>query len=82
MLNIRGILVSGPALLALAITLAGCGQKGPLYIPTGPAAAHRATLIDTLVPDIPPSRSHTAPSPNGAAAPAAAEKGTRPKETK
>ena len=49
MLNVLQILVSAPlARLALALcaigALAGCGQKGPLYLPTGEAAANRATL--------------------------------------
>ncbi|MEJ6021849.1 LPS translocon maturation chaperone LptM [Ramlibacter sp. PS4R-6] len=35
--------------------LAGCGQKGPLYLPTGDAAAARATLPQTLNPTPPDS---------------------------
>ncbi len=31
-----------------AAALAGCGQKGPLLFPQGPAAANRATLAETL----------------------------------
>ncbi|MFE8643564.1 lipoprotein [Sphingomonas sp. NCPPB 2930] len=31
-----------------AAALAGCGQKGPLLFPQGPAAANRATLVETL----------------------------------
>ena len=34
--------------------LTGCGQKGPLVLPTGEAAAQRATLPQTLNP-APPS---------------------------
>jgi predicted small lipoprotein YifL len=34
--------------------LSGCGQKGPLYLPTGEAAAARATLPQTLNP-VPPT---------------------------
>jgi predicted small lipoprotein YifL len=34
----------------MAATLAGCGQKGPLFLPTEPAAANRASLVDTLRP--------------------------------
>lgn len=33
--------------------LAGCGQRGPLYLPTDPAAAGRATLPQVLVPGLP-----------------------------
>lgn len=38
------------AILGLAVFLAACGQKGPLYLPTGEAAAARATLPQTLNP--------------------------------
>jgi predicted small lipoprotein YifL len=34
----------------LAATLAGCGQKGSLFLPSGDAAAGRATLPQTLRP--------------------------------
>ncbi|MCK9516885.1 MAG: lipoprotein [Ottowia sp.] len=37
-----------PVLLLLATALAGCGQKGPLFIPDTPAAAQRATLPQTI----------------------------------
>lgn len=60
------ILVSTPArrrLLALAALagsclLAACGQKGPLYMPTGAEAAGRRTLPQTLTPTVvaPPQR--------------------------
>lgn len=30
--------------------LVGCGQPGPLYLPTDPAAVKRATLPETLNP--------------------------------
>ena len=43
----RSILVTGAA-LALLAGLAGCGQKGPLYLPQPPAAAQRATLPQTV----------------------------------
>ncbi|MEO5796122.1 MAG: lipoprotein [Rhodoferax sp.] len=36
---------------SLAI-LGGCGQKGVLYHPTEPAGAHRATLPETLTPEV------------------------------
>ena len=46
-MRVSQILVSAglPALL-----LAACGQRGPLYLPTGEAAAGRATLPETLAP--------------------------------
>ncbi|HYF17056.1 MAG TPA: lipoprotein [Ramlibacter sp.] len=37
-------------LLGVAAVLAGCGQRGPLYLPTDPAAAERATLPQVLSP--------------------------------
>ena len=45
MLNVPRILV-----VAIAAVLCGCGQKGDLYLPTGPAAANRATLTDAIQP--------------------------------
>jgi predicted small lipoprotein YifL len=70
MLNVSQILVSAPRLrlvLAAAVVgaLAGCGQKGPLFLPTEPAAAQRATLPQTLSP----ARAASAP-PSGTATPA------------
>lgn len=55
--------------LALAVggvaALMGCGQKGALYLPTGEAAAGRATLPQTLNPAGPAS----APTGTGTANP-------------
>ncbi len=39
--------------MALFALLAACGQKGPLMLPTGAAAAGRASLPDTLSPSGP-----------------------------
>jgi predicted small lipoprotein YifL len=53
MVPIASILVSRIALAGSAaafVLLAGCGQKGALFLPTEPAAANRATLPETLVP--------------------------------
>jgi predicted small lipoprotein YifL len=55
MVDVSQILVSARSLrlvLALGVVgaLAGCGQKGPLFLPTGEAAAGRATLPQTLAP--------------------------------
>lgn len=52
------ILVSAPArrrlpafaALAGSLLLAACGQKGPLFLPTGEAAVGRRTLPETLAP--------------------------------
>jgi predicted small lipoprotein YifL len=48
MLKVRQILVSVLGLCVLGVALGGCGQKGPLYLPTDPAAANRATLPTLL----------------------------------
>jgi predicted small lipoprotein YifL len=40
------------ALAACVVGLvAGCGQKGPLTLPTGEGAVGRATVIETITPD-------------------------------
>ncbi len=57
------------ASLILAGPLAGCGQKGPLYIPHTPAAAQRATLPQTVFgggqpPAAPASRASTPVPPS------------------
>ncbi|MBE7366358.1 LPS translocon maturation chaperone LptM [Ramlibacter pallidus] len=62
-MRVSQILVS----TALAgLLLAGCGQRGPLYLPTGEEAAGRATLPQTLSP------SRAAAPANASSAPAAA----------
>ncbi|MFN4119686.1 LPS translocon maturation chaperone LptM [Acidovorax sp.] len=50
MLKAPQILVRTVVLAASAAALAGCGQRGPLYLPTDPAAQQRATLPQTLSP--------------------------------
>lgn len=57
MLNLQRILGSdraraglGVACLTGLLSLAACGQRGPLYLPTEPAAAQRATLPQIVVP--------------------------------
>ena len=56
MLKVRQILVSAVGLVVLGVGLAGCGQKGELYLPTDPAAANRATLPSLLRPSFGDSR--------------------------
>ncbi len=63
MLKARQILVRTIALSVSAAALAGCGQRGPLYLPTDPAAAQRATLPETLNPAIPRPPAAPASSP-------------------
>jgi predicted small lipoprotein YifL len=52
-------LSSGLSLVAVLWLLAGCGQKGDLFLPTEPAAANRATLPQILNPGGTP----TSPAP-------------------
>jgi predicted small lipoprotein YifL len=67
MLNVHQILVSacGPALVVVG--LAGCGQKGSLYLPTDPAAKGRATLPELLLPTPPAPATPASPGTPGAA---------------
>ncbi|RTQ34909.1 hypothetical protein EJP69_10950 [Variovorax gossypii] len=83
MLNVHQILVSTRVRAALMVCLAvgaaglvaACGQRGPLYLPTDPAAAGRATLPELMTPDSlrsspstsSTSSSQTAPAPAAAA---------------
>ena len=64
MMRIRRILVSVFVLSVGAASLAACGQKGALMLPTEAAAAQRATLPQTLRPGA------TKPPAAGASAPA------------
>jgi len=76
MLNVRQILVSAPSRAALMVCLAAaasglaaCGQRGPLFLPTDPAAAQRATLPQLLTPGGPRASSDAdAAAPKPAAA--------------
>lgn len=78
MLNPFQILVSArPAafVLAACAAIAGCGQKGPLYLPTEPAAAGRLTLPQTLNPvgsTSSPASPGVSPAPGIPASPASA----------
>ena len=62
MSNVSQILVSAIGLAALGVGLAGCGQRGPLFLPTDPAAANRATLPQILLPTM-PRRQEVKPDP-------------------
>ena len=71
-----GILCSARRALGVAAVmsvLAGCGQRGPLFLPTDSAAADRATLPQVLIPTTP-----TNPNPplDGQVAPGGAGTGT------
>ena len=79
MFGVHQILVSARArrrLAALALVglLAACGQRGPLFLPTGEAAAGRATLPQTLNPSgaataVVPSTAASSLPPTGTASP-------------
>jgi len=65
-----------PALLAGLLLLAACGQRGPLFLPTGEAAANRATLPQTLNPASTPSPAAPASAPMGTSTSTGAGTGT------
>jgi predicted small lipoprotein YifL len=67
MLNVRQILVSAVGLALVGVGLTACGQKGPLYLPTDPAAKERATLPQVLLPG--PVKNDSATKPAQPAAP-------------
>ncbi|WP_370679719.1 lipoprotein [Comamonas sp. GB3 AK4-5] len=50
MLKAPQILVRTIVLASCAAALAGCGQRGPLFLPNDPAASQRATLPEALNP--------------------------------
>jgi len=77
MFGVHQILVSPTpvraAIAAGAIALlAACGQKGPLVLPSGEAAAGRASLPETLSPSgtaVTPTRAASSIPPSGTASP-------------
>jgi predicted small lipoprotein YifL len=77
MFGVHQILVSPPpvraAIAAGAIALlAACGQKGPLVLPTGEAAAGRVSLPETLSPSgtaVTPMHAASSNPPSGTASP-------------
>jgi predicted small lipoprotein YifL len=82
MLNVHQILVSARARAALMVclvasgaALVACGQRGPLFLPSEAAAAHRATLPQLLrsaTPGGTGTPAQAAPAPAAAASAAAA----------
>lgn len=57
MLKVVPILGSGRATArivgtAALLLVAGCGQRGPLFLPTGPGAVSRASLPEALNPAV------------------------------
>ncbi|NMM77355.1 hypothetical protein B2J86_14705 [Acidovorax sp. SRB_14] len=51
MLKAFQILARSFALASSVALLGACGQRGPLFLPTEPAASQRATLPETLKPN-------------------------------
>ncbi len=70
MLNVRQTVASAIGLALLAGGLAGCGQRGGLYLPTDPAAKGRATLPQTVLPGM-SSKPTAGATPSAGAASAA-----------
>ena len=66
MLHVHRILVRAIALASCTAALAACGQRGPLYLPTDAAAKNRATLPQTVTPQLPGSAAATPVTPDPA----------------
>ncbi len=64
--------MSAVGLAAIGVGLAGCGLKGPLYMPTVPEAANRATLPSLLLPSTRRDAATAAPADAAVTPPAAA----------
>lgn len=64
--------MSAAGLCAIGVGLAGCGLKGPLYMPTVPEAANRATLPSLILPSTRREAATTAPADAAVTPPAAA----------
>lgn len=64
--------MSAVGLCAIGVGLAGCGLKGPLYMPTVPEAANRATLPSLLLPSTRRDAATAAPADAAVTPPAAA----------
>lgn len=64
--------MSAVGLAAIGVGLAGCGLKGPLYMPTVPEAANRATLPSLILPSTRSGAATAAPADAAVTPPAAA----------
>jgi len=72
--------------LATTLALAGCGQKGPLYLPEKPGAVVTAPATAPAPPPPPaapgqPPQPSPAPGPQGAAEPPPADVAAPPKKS-
>ena len=70
MMNMRIIVMSGLAAFGI-VAASGCGQKGNLYLPTAPEAAHRAPLHALLLGPLRPTSAASSPAATAAALPTA-----------
>ena len=70
MLKALQILAKRIALAGSVALLCACGQRGPLYLPSSPASAQRATLPETLTPDAVRTTMPAPAQPSAAPAPA------------
>ncbi len=59
--------------LVCLLSLAACGQKGPLRLPNDPKAADRATILESLLPASDGVAKRPAASPAVPTAPAATD---------
>ena len=75
MFKVSRILVIAQALGVCAVALSACGQKGPLVHPQDPMAADRATLLQTLTPQL------TSPAPSSTQPPSPPTSPTPPAKT-
>jgi predicted small lipoprotein YifL len=60
-MNARILVTTLALVVGMASGLTGCGQRGPLYLPTEPAAQDRATLPQILTPTLPSRKTDTPP---------------------
>ncbi|HEY2255641.1 MAG TPA: lipoprotein [Variovorax sp.] len=67
MLNVRKILLGAFGLAIVGAGVAACGQRGPLFLPTDPAAKGRATLPSFVLPDSLTRSAAPAPAAPGSA---------------
>ncbi|MBU3647514.1 MAG: hypothetical protein FGM56_05495 [Limnohabitans sp.] len=73
-----GLCASVASVMGLAALLAGCGQKGNLYLPNDPEFQQRATLPDIVRRQLPGNTAATPATPTPSPAPAPASKASAP----
>jgi predicted small lipoprotein YifL len=77
-----GLCASVASVMSLAALLAGCGQKGILYLPNDPEFQQRATLPEIVRRQLPGNNATTpatpAPSPAVSPAPSPASSASAP----